>query len=63
MMLIMNFGQRYATYLAYCLQFGSVISNVFLLFFQRHPKLKRPVIDYNTGLVLCPIVMLGSTAG
>lgn len=30
---------------------------------QRHPTRDRPIIDYNVGLVLVPVVTLGTTLG
>lgn len=37
--------------------------NSFLLFFQRHPRLKRPVINFEMALILSPVMVLGTTLG
>lgn len=34
-----------------------------MLFNQRHPNKDRPLIDYNLGLIIVPVVMLGTTMG
>lgn len=63
LMLMLNYPLKIATYMSYCIMFGSVVPNVILLVFQRHPSLNRPLIDYNIALVLNPTVLLGTTIG
>ncbi|KRW99121.1 hypothetical protein PPERSA_02953 [Pseudocohnilembus persalinus] len=63
LMLMLNYSQQYATYQAYCIQFGACISNAVLLFGQRHPKRDRPLVDYNYSLIIVPICVLGTTLG
>lgn len=62
-MLMLNYPLKIATYMAYCIMFGSVLPNVFLLILQKHPYLNRPLIDFNIALVLNPSVLLGTTMG
>lgn len=63
LMLILNYSQRSSTYMSYCINFGSGVTNVLLLIFERHPNKDRPLIDYNLLLVITPTVNLGNILG
>lgn len=62
-MIFLNYDQKEATLFAYVTTFGVNICNFGLLLFQRHPKINKPIIDYDVSLVLLPTVLFGSAFG
>lgn len=63
LILVLNYPAKQATFLAYCLLFGSCVSNGFQLLFKRHPTIDRPRIDYGITLIINPMVLLGTNIG
>ncbi|KAL4485789.1 hypothetical protein ABPG72_012329 [Tetrahymena utriculariae] len=63
LMLMLNYQTTVATFISYCLLFGSCLANSALLIFKKHPLQDKPIIDYNIVLIINPMVLLGTNIG
>lgn len=63
LMLILNYTSKEATFLSYCILFGSCLANSTLLLFKKHPYISRPLIDFDVALIINPMVLLGTNLG
>ncbi|EAR87541.1 sulfite exporter TauE/SafE (macronuclear) [Tetrahymena thermophila SB210] len=63
LMLMLNYQTKVATFISYCILFGSCLANSTLLIFKKHPLLDKPIIDYNIVLMINPMVLLGTNIG
>jgi len=61
--LLLNYSSKEATFISYCILFGSCLANSIILMFKRHPTKDRPLIDYTIVLILNPMVLLGTNIG
>ena len=62
-MLMLDYSSKEATFISYCILFGSCLANSTILMFRRHPIKDRPLIDYTIVLILNPMVLLGTNIG
>ncbi|KAL4466079.1 hypothetical protein ABPG74_004316 [Tetrahymena malaccensis] len=62
-MLMLNYETKIATFISYCVLFGSCLANSTLLIFKKHPFQDKPIIDYNIVLMINPMVLLGTNIG
>ncbi|KAL4485787.1 hypothetical protein ABPG72_012327 [Tetrahymena utriculariae] len=62
-MLMLNYQTKIATFISYCILFGSCLANSTLLIFKKHPLQNKPIIDYNIVLMINPMVLLGTNIG
>ncbi|KAL4466077.1 hypothetical protein ABPG74_004314 [Tetrahymena malaccensis] len=63
LMLMLNYQTKVATFISYCILFGSCLANSTLLIFKKHPLQDKPIIDYNIVLMINPMVLLGTNIG
>ncbi|KAL4495188.1 hypothetical protein ABPG72_007295 [Tetrahymena utriculariae] len=63
LMLMLNYQTKVATFISYCILFGSCLANSTLLIFKKHPFYNKPIIDYNIALIINPMVLLGTNIG
>lgn len=63
LMLLLNYSSKVATFISYCILFGSCLANSTLLIFKKHPFKDKPLIDYNIVLIINPMVLLGTNIG
>ncbi|EAR87544.2 sulfite exporter TauE/SafE (macronuclear) [Tetrahymena thermophila SB210] len=60
---MLNYPSKVATFISYCILFGSSVVHSTIIIFKKHPLFNKPIIDYNIVLVINPMVLLGTNAG
>ncbi|KAL4466080.1 hypothetical protein ABPG74_004317 [Tetrahymena malaccensis] len=60
---MLNYPSKIATFISYCILFGSSVVHSTIILFKKHPLFNKPIIDYNIVLVINPMVLLGTNAG
>ncbi|EGR33919.1 hypothetical protein IMG5_031030 [Ichthyophthirius multifiliis] len=63
LMILMNYQQRKATFISYCIVLGGCLANSLLILRKQHPLKKKPLIDYNIIMIINPMVILGTNIG
>ncbi|CAD8197010.1 unnamed protein product [Paramecium octaurelia] len=60
----LNFDSESAGNMTMCLQFGSQLANIIIIFFQRHPEdPERPIINFEIALIYCLAIPLSQSLG
>ncbi|CAD8114990.1 unnamed protein product [Paramecium sonneborni] len=60
----LNFDSQQAGNMTMCLQFGSQLVNIIIIFFQRHPEdSDRPIINFEIALIYCLAIPISQALG